>query len=88
MFLSKSDVDHSKKPIKRMELSKESKITDAFNAGKFPSKCMLFVCEGDSASSFVIAGLPEHLKPYVGILRLGGKISNFRNMSYEALSKS
>ena len=52
-----------------------------------PSKCFLFICEGDSAKNFICSMLNGN-NEYYGMLILQGKPMNFRKQSYEKISKN
>lgn len=65
---------------------KISKLDDAKKAGTFESeKCYLTLCEGDSASASVIAGLSEVDSSYWGVFPLRGKPMNVRDASLQKI---
>ena len=80
-LMIKEDFD-AKKDIAKSKV-KIGKLDDASKAGSGESeKCMIFLAEGDSASSSVIAGLSSVSDPdYYGVFPLKGKPLNVRDMN-------
>ncbi len=70
------------------------KLDDANLAGTVHSmECILFICEGDSAATFVAKGLSKGLngktgRDYLGILPLRGKILNAQKANTEKIADS
>lgn len=70
------------------------KLDDANLAGTIHSmECILFICEGDSAATFVTKGLAKGLngktgRDYLGILPLRGKILNTQKANAEKIAES
>ena len=65
---------------------KISKLDDAKKAGTIESeKCYLTLCEGDSASASVIAGLSEVDSSYWGVFPLRGKPMNVRDANLQKI---
>lgn len=78
----KEQVD-TKKEIGKHRI-KISKLDDAKKAGtKDSEKCILMLCEGDSASNQVISGLSEVDSSYFGIFPLRGKPLNVREVNLQ-----
>jgi DNA topoisomerase-2 len=80
-LMIKEDFD-AKKDIAKSKV-KIGKLDDAAKAGTAESeKCMIFLAEGDSASSSVIAGLSSVPDPdYYGVFPLKGKPLNVRDVN-------
>ena len=87
MIKAKEMVSLKKLERKKRGHTKIDKLDDANNAGKKQSdKCVLILCEGDSAGAYVVAGLDEGLcgvsgRDWIGIYPLRGKLLNTRNAS-------
>jgi DNA topoisomerase-2 len=65
------------------------KLHDAHLAGTRRSKeCMLFLTEGDSALSFVLAGMKILNREKFGAFPLKGKLLNVRNATYKQLKEN
>lgn len=80
------------KELKKVERKKTGrvkveKLDDANNAGgKNSEKCVLILCEGDSAGAYVVTGIDEGLcgvsgRDWIGVYPLRGKPLNTRNSS-------
>ena len=84
-LMIKEDFD-AKKDIAKSKV-KIGKLDDAAKAGTNESeKCMIFLAEGDSASSSVIAGLSSVPNPdYFGVFPLKGKPLNVRDVNMAKL---
>jgi len=84
-FLMIKEEHDTKKEIGKHKI-KISKLEDARKAGTSESKsCLIFISEGDSASSSVMAGISGSDNPeYYGVFPIRGKILNVRD---EDLSK-
>ena len=68
-------------------------LDDANLAGKGKSECALFITEGASAKTFVVAGIKYGFGPYkgrdtIGVLPIRGKFLNVKNASTTVLSKN
>ena len=65
------------------------KLIDANKAGtKESQKCVLIVCEGDSAKSGVVSGLSASDRNIMGVYPLKGKPLNVRNISEKKYSEN
>lgn len=83
----KEQVD-TKKEIGKHKI-KISKLEDAKKAGTYDSdKCYLMLCEGDSASNQVIAGLSSIDNSYYGIFPLRGKVLNVRDLNLQKVREN
>lgn len=80
-FLMIKEEFDTKKDVARSKV-KIAKLNDATKAGTSESeKCMLFLAEGDSASSSVLAGISAVARPdYFGSFPLKGKPLNVRDV--------
>ena len=59
-----------------------SKLNDANWAGTDKSnKCILILCEGDSAKTGVVSGLTDNANDYIGVYSMKGKALNVRDKS-------
>lgn len=69
-------------------------LDSANNAGnRYSTQCSLIVCEGDSAKTFVVAGLKKGVfgksgRDWFGILALTGKILNVRKATIKAIAEN
>jgi len=82
-FLRLKEQLDTKKEIGKHKI-KIGKLEDAKKAGTYESdKCFLMLCEGDSASNQVIAGLSEVDSSYYGIFPLKGKPLNVRETNLQ-----
>jgi DNA topoisomerase-2 len=81
-FLMIKEEFDTKKEVAKSKI-KIGKLDDAVKAGTAESeKCMIFLAEGDSASSSVIAGLSSVPDPdYYGVFPLKGKPLNVRDVN-------
>jgi DNA topoisomerase II len=83
---------------KKGKNSRIENLDDANKAGKQSEKCVLAICEGDSAASFVVEGAQFGItlesgekvqgRDYIGILPVRGKFLNVRNASNSVLAKN
>jgi DNA topoisomerase-2 len=65
------------------------KLIDANWAGTEKSdKCMLILCEGDSAKAGVVSGLTSSDKDYIGIYPLKGKLLNVRGENNSKIAEN
>jgi hypothetical protein len=80
---------NTKKEVAKSKI-KITKLDDASKAGTAESEsCFLFLAEGDSASSSVIAGLSGVDKPeYYGVFPLRGKPLNVRDVDLSKIRKN
>ena len=79
---SKEDKDLKKTDgVKRTRLTGIPKLLDAPKAGSKGSKdCWLLLCEGDSAKTFCVTGIPMlKNRDYYGVFPLKGKLLNVRD---------
>lgn len=77
--------------LKKVERKKKTVKVDGLDpannaGGKFSSECSLFVCEGLSAKTYVVAGIDTGVygktgRDWFGILPVTGKLLNVRNAS-------
>ena len=87
-FLNIKEQVDTKKEIGKHKI-KISKLDDAKKAGTFESdKCLLFLAEGDSASSSIIAGLSEVDSSYFGVFPLKGKPMNCRDVNLQKVREN
>ena len=64
---------------KKRHVKGVAKLSDAANAGTAKSsKCVLFLCEGDSAMAGIKSGLTEEMRKWYGVYPLKGKPLNPR----------
>lgn len=87
-LMIKEDFD-AKKDIAKSKI-KIGKLDDAVKAGTAESeKCLIFLAEGDSASSSVIAGLSSVPNPdYFGVFPLKGKPLNVRDVNMSKIKEN
>ena len=87
-LMIKEDFD-AKKDIAKSKV-KIGKLDDAAKAGTSESeKCLIFLAEGDSASSSVIAGLSSVPNPdYFGVFPLKGKPLNVRDVNMSKIKEN
>ena len=65
-----------------------AKLTDANEAGGAnSSKCVLILCEGDSAKAGILSGLSSADRNYYGIYALRGKLFNVRGETAKRVSE-
>jgi DNA topoisomerase-2 len=65
------------------------KLIDANKAGtKESNKCILIICEGDSAKAGIVSGLSKKDRDYYGVYPLKGKLLNIRNSSLSDISSN
>ena len=84
-FLNIKEQVDTKKEIGKHRI-KISKLEDAKKAGSYESdKCLLFITEGDSALSSVLAGFSEVNSDYYGAYPLRGKILNVRDINLQKI---
>ena len=63
------------------------KLTDAnWAGGDKSSKCMLILCEGDSAKAGIISGLSSEDRDTIGVYPLKGKLMNIRGEPIKKIS--
>ena len=63
------------------------KLVDANWAGTTKSsKCMLILCEGDSAKSGIMSGLSKEDRDQIGVFPLKGKLLNVKDMSMKRIN--
>ena len=85
--------------LKKIERKRGSRarvkgLDSANNAGtRYSNQCSLIVCEGDSAKTFVVAGLEKGVfgktgRDWFGILALTGKILNVRKATIKAIAEN
>lgn len=88
-FLMIKEEFDTKKEVAKSKI-KIAKLDDAPKAGTSESeKCMIFLAEGDSASSSVIAGLSGVDKPeYYGVFPLRGKPLNVRDVDLSKIREN
>jgi DNA topoisomerase II len=68
---------------------KVKKLNDANKAGTGESKnCLLFLTEGDSASSMVLSGIEKKDKDFYGIFPLRGKPLNVRDATMKKVTEN
>jgi len=79
-FLEIKDEHDTKKEVSKSKI-KINKLDDAKKAGTSESdKCLIFMSEGDSSHSSVIAGLSANDTNYIGVFPLKGKPLNVRDV--------
>ena len=84
-FLNIKEQVDTKKEIGKHKI-KISKLDDAKKAGTYDSdKCTIFITEGDSAHSSVLAGFSEINSDYYGAYPLRGKILNVRDVNLQKI---
>jgi len=88
-FLMIKEEFNTKKEVAKSKI-KITKLDDASKAGTAESEsCFLFLAEGDSASSSVIAGLSGVDKPeYYGVFPLRGKPLNVRDVDLSKIREN
>lgn len=72
---------------------KVEKLEDANWAGKAGKSCVLCLCEGDSAKTYVVSGMKYGFSGYkgrdqIGVMPLRGKFLNVKNASASLLTKN
>lgn len=73
--------------VKRQTIVGLPKLTDAERAGTAESyKCILILCEGDSAKSGIISGLTTEDRKNIGVYPLKGKILNVRGETIKKIN--
>lgn len=89
-ILTSKNIDNLNKIIKRSDIQKIEKLTDAECAGKKNHECTLFICEGDSALSLAKIGMTcdKIGKKIFGCYPLGGKIINTKKKSVDCITKN
>lgn len=86
------DMKELKKVERKKTRVKVEKLNDANNAGgKNSDKCVLILCEGDSAGTYVVTGIDQGLcgvsgRDWIGIYPLRGKLLNTRNSSPQKIA--
>ena len=65
------------------------KLIDANLAGtKHSDKCMLILCEGDSAKAGIVSGLTKEDRDYIGVYPMRGKLFNVRDEAQKRITEN
>ena len=72
--------------VKTSSITGIPKLSDANQAGtKHSGKCMLILCEGDSAKAGILSGLTTDDRNTIGVYPLRGKLKNIRGVKAKEL---